>query len=68
MKSKEFNYQESYQKIEDIVKDLESGEMDVDELTEKVKEAISLINMCKKKLKQTESDIDTSLDKLNADE
>jgi len=42
--------------------------MDVDELTEKVKEAISLINMCRKKLKQTESDIDKSLDELNADD
>ena len=67
MKNKKFNYQESYEKIESIVKDLESGEMEVDELSEKVKEAILLINLCKEKLRQTETDLDDSLNKLDSE-
>lgn len=43
--------------LENIVKDIQSGEMDVDVLTEKVKRASELIAYCKEKLTKTESEL-----------
>lgn len=43
--------------LENIVKDIQSGEMDVDVLTEKVKRASELIAYCKEKLTKTEKEL-----------
>ncbi|MDR0835498.1 MAG: exodeoxyribonuclease VII small subunit [Tannerella sp.] len=47
---KEETYNEAIEKLQSIYRALESGEIDVDVLSEKVKEASRLIKICKDKL------------------
>ncbi|MBK8881840.1 MAG: exodeoxyribonuclease VII small subunit [Bacteroidales bacterium] len=43
--------------MEDILKQIESGELDVDKLSVEVKRASELIRQCQKKLRTTEEEI-----------
>ena len=43
-------YNEAVEKLRKIVADIENGDLDVDILSEKVKEATRLIKLCKEKL------------------
>jgi exodeoxyribonuclease VII small subunit len=43
--------------IEDILRKIESGDLDVDRLSVEVKRASELIRECQKKLKSTEEEI-----------
>ncbi|MCH6201655.1 exodeoxyribonuclease VII small subunit [Aquiflexum sp. LQ15W] len=62
MENKAMSYDQSIQRIEEIVSILESGEKGMDELSELVKEAAALVKSCKKKLKSTESEISKALE------
>ncbi|MCK4853562.1 MAG: exodeoxyribonuclease VII small subunit [Bacteroidales bacterium] len=66
--SKDPTYNEAITEIEEILQKIESGELDVDELTEKVKRVAYLLETCKKKLKTTESEIQKVIDGLEKDE
>jgi exodeoxyribonuclease VII small subunit len=66
--SKEPTYNEAITEIEEILQKIESGELDVDELTEKVKRVAYLLETCKKKLKTTEIEIQKVIDGLEEDE
>ena len=66
--SKEPTYNEAIAEIEEILQKIESGELDVDELTEKVKRVAYLLETCKKKLKTTEIEIQKVIDGLEEDE
>ena len=61
MAQQKFNYSKSLKEIEEIVKQIESGELDVDKLADKVKKATELIEQCRKKLRTTEEDLDRIL-------
>ncbi len=61
MSKKEISYSEAAAEIEQILLELENGEPDVDELTEKVKRASFLIKLCKTRLKSTEEAVDKVL-------
>jgi exodeoxyribonuclease VII small subunit len=50
--------------LEEIVRAIESGELDVDKLTEKVKRAGELIAFCKEKLTKTDEDLQRMLDEI----
>jgi exodeoxyribonuclease VII small subunit len=50
-----------------IVKEIESGDIGVDELSEKVKRASTLIAICKEKLFKTEDDVNQILKDLEAE-
>lgn len=63
MKDKE-TYQEAYRELEEIVGEIESGEIGVDELSDKVKRAAHLIRICKNKLSATEEDVNQILKEL----
>jgi len=65
MSKKSLSYKESINRINEIVEIIEGGEVDIDELTDLVKEATNLIATCKDKLQNAEIDLQTSLDKLN---
>ncbi len=56
-------YETAMAKLEAIVKEIGSGNISVDELADKLKEAKSLLAFCEKRLKQTESDVDMMLEK-----
>ena len=47
--------------MEQITADMESGEMNIDELTERLKEAQNLIAFCKEKLTATDEEIQQML-------
>ncbi len=56
MKAK-FNYNEARTELEKILRELETGNIDVDVLTEKVKRACELINQCKTRLRSTDEEV-----------
>ncbi len=57
-------YTEAYSELEEIVGEIENGEISVDELSEKVKRAAQLIKICKEKLTSTEEDVSKILKDL----
>ncbi len=59
--SNEPNYTEAFEELQKIVSDIESGEISVDELSQKVKRAALLIKICKAKLSSTEEDVEEIL-------
>jgi exodeoxyribonuclease VII small subunit len=67
MTDKRFNYTKALREIEGIVKKLESEEPDIDELSELVKRATSLIKQCKQKLKETDEDLQDALGEFDSD-
>ena len=50
-------YKQAFQELNKILKDLQSEEIDVDELTDKVKRALELIKICKEKIEKTELEV-----------
>ena len=62
--SKEPNYTEAFEELQEIVLEIEQGEISVDELSEKVKRAAILIKICKAKLTNTEEDVAKILKEL----
>lgn len=55
------NYAEAFEELQQIVSDIEEGQISVDELSEKVKRAALLIRICKTKLTSTEEDVNRIL-------
>lgn len=64
MKDKTLTYEKAYDELQEIIADIESGEISVDLLSEKVKRAAELIAFCKEKLTSTETDVQKILDNL----
>lgn len=62
--SDSLSYQSAFMELQQIVTDLEEGEVNVDELSEKVKRATKLIAVCKSKLTETEEDVNKILKDL----
>lgn len=50
-------YEQSMNRIEQIVRQIESGNMNVDDLATNLKEAQQLIKNCKDRLTQVEEDV-----------
>lgn len=59
------NYTEAKQELEEIVSAIESGKLDVDALTEKVKRASELIALCKSKLTATDEQLQKILNEIS---
>lgn len=57
-------YSEAFEELQQIVADIEDGEISVDELSVKVKRASELIKICKEKLTATEADVSEILKDL----
>ena len=53
----ELKYGKSIEKVEEIIEKIESEEIDVDELASKLKEAVALIESCKKKIEKAEMEV-----------
>ena len=62
--SKEISYKDAIQEIEEILEKIESGELDVDSLSLKVRRVAELLETCKKKLSSTEKEIQKVIDGL----
>ena len=61
-------YSEALEELQDIVRNLQDENIDVDELSDKVKRATALINICKQKIQDTEFQVKTILNKFEKKE
>ena len=59
-----YNCHEAVEKLRKIVADIENGDLDVDILSEKVKEATRLIKLCKEKLYKADEEVKKVLEEL----
>ena len=66
MTKKEESYNEAVDKLRRIVTEIEQGSLDVDLLSEKVKEATRLIKLCKEKLYKVDEEVKKVLEELDA--
>jgi exodeoxyribonuclease VII small subunit len=64
--NKEPNYTEAFEELQNIVSEIERGEITVDVLSERVKRAALLIKICKQKLSSTEEDVNRILTELES--
>ncbi len=60
----EETYNEAVDKLTKIVDEIENGNLDVDLLSAKVKEAARLIKLCKEKLYKVDEDVKKVLEEL----
>lgn len=51
-------YEEAFARLQEIVRKMEGGQLDIDQITAHMKEAQELITLCKKRLIETEKEID----------
>jgi exodeoxyribonuclease VII small subunit len=68
MSKKNLSYSEAVATIDEILQQIETGELDVDELAEKVKQASELLKLCKSKLYATEKEIEKVLKEMEGSE
>ena len=59
-------YAQAFEELQQIVSEIEDGQISVDELSEKVKRAAELIAICKTKLSTTEEDVNRILKDLDS--
>jgi exodeoxyribonuclease VII small subunit len=60
-------YNQAIERLDDIIAKIESDDIDVDELSLKVKEAIDLIKLCKSKITKAELEVKQVVEHLAAD-
>ncbi len=59
------SYENAIKELEEIVTQIESEEISIDELSEKVKKASELIKLCKTKLFNTEEEVNKVLKEIS---
>lgn len=57
------NYETAILRLQEIVSQMEHDELDIDSLTEKLKEAQQLVKLCTDKLTKTDAEIKKLLEK-----
>ncbi len=57
MDNKTMTYTQAYQQLQTIVSQMEKGNISVDELQDKIKQANELIQICKQRLSKVEVDV-----------
>lgn len=65
MAKKEIKYSDALEELSEIVDKIDNEEVDVDELSENVKKALTLIKLCKTKLQKTEEEVQKVLKELD---
>ncbi len=64
MSTKKISYNEAIAEIEEVLEKIENEELDVDELTEKVKRVSVLLKICKDKLFSTNEQVEQILKEM----
>lgn len=59
-----YSYNDAFEELQRIVSEIESGQTNVDELTEKIRRASQLIAICKAKLTASEEEVEKLLSEL----
>ena len=68
MTKKPVKYSEAIEEVERIINQIEWNELDIDELTEKIRRASELLKFCKQKLHFTEEEIQKIIDQMQKDD
>lgn len=55
-------YREAIERLDEIISQIESDEIDVDELSLQVKEAVNLVKLCKAKIDKAEMEVKQVVD------
>jgi exodeoxyribonuclease VII small subunit len=58
----EAKYSKSVKRLDEIIQRIENEEIDVDELADHVKEAVSLIKVCKERIEKAELEVKKVVD------
>ncbi|MCT4586514.1 MAG: exodeoxyribonuclease VII small subunit [Carboxylicivirga sp.] len=66
MTKKKLTYNDAVSEIEEILQQIENEELDVDELSTKVKRVSTLLKSCKDKLYKTEEEVEKILKDIDA--
>ncbi|MFO7938431.1 MAG: exodeoxyribonuclease VII small subunit [Bacteroidales bacterium] len=61
MPRKKLSYNEALQELETILERIQDQDLDVDDLSSNVKRASELLQLCKQKLRATETDVEKIL-------
>ena len=61
MTKKKRSYRESIEEVEAILEDIETGDVNIDDLADKIKSAAEILQECKDKLFRTEQEIEKIL-------
>jgi exodeoxyribonuclease VII small subunit len=64
MTKKSEGYAAAYEELQKILEAMDQGDIDVDELSEKVKRAAELIEFCQKRLRDTDLQVKRVMQKL----
>jgi exodeoxyribonuclease VII small subunit len=62
-----YTYIDAFNELQQIVSDIETGDVNVDELAQKIKRASELIAVCKAKLVASEEEVDRLLNQLTTE-
>ncbi len=60
-----YTYTDAFTELQIIVKEIENGTTNIDELAEKIKRASELIHVCKAKLTATEEEVNALLQQIS---
>ncbi len=60
-----FNYNKALNRLNEIVAEMESNELDINKISKLVKESSTLLKACKKELTSTEDDINEVINQMN---
>ena len=60
----EVKFSKAMKRLEEIISKIENDETDIDELSERVKEAVGLIKTCKERIQKAEMEVKQVVDGL----
>ena len=63
----EISYSLALEELQEIINDLESDQVDIDELAKKVERANELLQQCQKRLTSTQMQVEKIIEALNED-
>lgn len=67
MSAKKKTYNDAIIEIEEILSQIENNEVNVDELSVKVKRVALLLEQCKEKLKKTEIEVEKLIEEIDSE-
>jgi len=59
-------YSEKFEKLTKIVKELERGDIAIDSMTEKINQALELLDECKNKLQTVNEDVQKIIEEISS--
>lgn len=63
-----YTYEAAFKELQEIVQQIELGDVDIDQLSDYIKRASTLVKLCEAKLTETEEEVQNLLKKLNDDD